>query len=234
MQSTRIYLFLFLCVLSFGNVAKGQGIEYEVSAGPQVTKAIINEFQNGIVNNEKPENNRFLLGYSFSLSARIKKGKLQPGLQLKQDLTRFNVYNLLFWPEDFDSKKQSRWDHIYQAYRLGLGANLRINMSSFFVQPGVSYLVELSSQTKNQFYYGKRDVTEEIEGEEYTSGSGAAGELQLGFKLGKPGNKKFAISLGVQYLFVEQDYTDDLFLHHWTVTPMDFYALFAYRFAKQE
>ena len=234
MRRVGIYFFPLLLLILLGNPSYSQGLEYEISAGPQLTKAIINEYQNGIVSNEKPENNRFLMGYSFNLSARLKNGKFQPGIQLKHDLARYNVYNKLFWPEDFDSEKQSRWDHIYQAYRLGLSANLRINLSSFFVQPGVSYLTELSSQTKNQFYFGKRDVTEEGEGEEYTSGSGAAGELQLGLRLGKPENKKFAIMLGCQYLFVEQDYTDAVFLHHWTVTPMDFYALFAYRFAKQE
>ena len=53
MQRICFYFLPFLLLILMGNPVKGQGIEYEVSAGPQITKAILNEYQNGIVSNEK-------------------------------------------------------------------------------------------------------------------------------------------------------------------------------------
>lgn len=233
----RSFILFFppICFLSLtSTVLTGQGFEYEISAGPQVTKAMINEYQNGIVSNTPPENDRILMGYSLNLAAKLKYEKFQPGIQLKNDLVRYNVYLPVFFPSDFDAERQSRWEHIYQAYRLGLSANIRINLSSFFIQSGIAYMAEISNKTKHQFYLGSSDSFESTKGEDYTSGSGAAGELQIGLKFGKPTNRQFAIVAGCQYHFVEQEYTDELYLQHWKVTPIDFNLLLAYRFAKQE
>jgi hypothetical protein len=234
MATTHRFVFLLILTMTSWTSLLGQRIEYEFSLGPQTTKARINDYMVGIVGSDEPMNDRLMIGYTFNATARTKAAMFQPGLQLKTDMVRYNVYLPLFFPEDYMSKKQSRWDNIYTAYRLGLGANLRINFNTVFIQPGFSYLFEVARETTHQIYSASDDNTEDIDGEAYTSGAGVAGELQVGIKLGKGSVKKFGLATGIQYLFVEQSYTDDQFLHHWEVTPVDFFVLFSYRLTGTE
>lgn len=217
------------CVAFWGSLG-AQGIEYEIAAGPQSTKALIKDYEVGIIGGFAPESNRLLAGYVFNLTVRTKLTKLQPGLRLKNDLTRYNVYLPVFWPSDYMAKDQSRWDHVYTSNRLGIGANLRLNLGNFYIQPGINYLFELTEKTTHEFYFGSTGEVDEAPGVDYSSGSGAAGDLELGIKLGKPEHKRFGLTAGIQYLFTEQSYTDEVFLQHWVVQPIDFYLLFSYRF----
>lgn len=221
------------CIIFWGNVG-AQGIEYEIAAGPQTTKALIKDYDVGIVGNDSPKNNRLLYGYVFNLTIRTKLARFQPGLRIKNDLSRYNVYLPVFWPSDYMAKDQSRWDHIYKSHRLGLGANLRMNLGNIFIQPGFAYLFEFSEKTIHEFYYGSTGDVGEAPGVDYSSGSGAAGDLEFGIKLGKAGHKKFGLTAGIQYLFSEQSYTDEVFLQHWIVQPINFYLLFSYRFESTE
>jgi hypothetical protein len=226
---------LFLTILSsLFFSAKTQGLEYEISAGPQLTKATITDYTIGIVGTQKPKNNRLLPGYTVAISVRKPNGMIQPGLQLKTDMVRHNVYLPLQFPSDGQdgmAKFKSRWDNIYSTFRLGVGGNLRFNLNSLYLQPGVSYLLEISAETKHQVYCASCDTKEDVEGEEYSSGSGAAGELQAGFRFGKPENKKYGIALGIQYLFKTQNYTFETFLHQWEIRPIDYHISFHYRFS---
>ena len=183
MTAIRKSIFLLTMTLISCTILVGQRIEYEFSLGPQTTKARINDYMVGIVGSDEPMSDRLMIGYTFNATARTKAAMFQPGLQVKSDMVRYNVYIPLFFPEDYMAKKQSRWDNIYTAYRLGLGANLRINFNTVFIQPGFSYLFEVAREPTPQIYRASDDNTEDIHGEAYTSGAGAAGELQVGIKL---------------------------------------------------
>jgi hypothetical protein len=224
------YVFSLLLVSAIWNMLHAQRLEYEVNLGPQLTKALIREYEVGIIGGLEPQSDRLLVGYTFNGTVRTSASKIQPGLQLKSDLTKYNVYLPLEFPSDYMEEKQSRWDNIYTAYRLGVGANLRLNFNPFFIQPGFNYLLAFSEETAHQIYTASLDTTDDYDGEDYTSGSGFAGELQAGVKFGKGEFKKFGIGAGVQYLFAEQTYTFDQFLHHWVVQPLDFYLVFQFRF----
>jgi hypothetical protein len=224
---TPLMFVVFLSV--YGNIS-AQRFEYEIGIGPQVTKALIRDYEIGILENDQPKNDRLLAGYTFNATFRKKASKLQPGILLKSDMSRYNIYLPLLFPSDIIEGTESRWDNIYTTYRFGAGLNLRLNLKNFYVQPGLTYLAAFSDQTSNEIYLGSEDTTEEVEGEEYSSGSGIAGDIQIGYKLGKGEFKKFGIAAGIQYLFKEQTYTDEEFLHHWEVQPFDMYLLFSYRF----
>lgn len=228
------YVISLLLISATWNVLHAQRLEYEISLGPQLTKAVIKDYEVGIIGGLEPQSDRLLVGYTFSGTVRTSASKFQPGLSVKSDLARYNVYLPLEFPSDYMEEKQSRWDNIYTAYRLGVGVNLRMNFNQFFVQPGINYLYAFSEQTTHQIYTASEDTTDDYDGEDYSSGSGFVGELQAGFKFGKGDFKKFGIGAGVQYHFAEQTYTFDQFLHHWVVQPIDYFLVFQYRFSGAE
>lgn len=232
LKSTLIFYFLLLTGSIF--VLQAQGLEYEIDMGPQMTKAVVTDFAVGIIDNNKPLTNKFPLGYALNLVVRNKSEHLQVGLQLMHDYTKFNVYLPVQWPSDYNSKKTSRWDNYYQAFRFGLGGQLRYSLDKIFVQTNLSYVSTLSTTSKSSFYHASDDSIEDTEGKDYSKAGGLLGGVSIGTQFNKKDHHSFNISVNIQYSFYHQRYLYETFLHDWTVRPINFALMFGYQFSKTD
>jgi len=222
---------MFLTLLfGYSSKAAAQGLEYEVGIGPQMTKAIITGYSVGIIGDNKPSNDRFPIGYAFNLMVRNTASPWQIGLQLKNDYTRFNVYLPVQFPSDFNAKKSSRWNNYYEAFRLGIGGHIRHTFNNSFVQTGVSYLSELSRNSRSSFFLAAYNSFEDTEGEDYSKGAGMIAEILIGSHVRTRPVYQLNVSMGIQYSFYEQEYAYELYIHNWTVRPINCFLMLSYQF----
>ena len=205
-------LFLFSSILVFPSFLFAQSEdchclkpEIEIGIGPQLSIPVITEYEVGLVGNNKPST-QGQFGYSFHLAIRTHPAHFQAGLQLLQDLKRFDVYIPLHWP----SMESSHWNNAYTTYRLGLGTHLRYNFERFYVQGGLAYMEEFSNTTHVMVEEpGAPGFTYD---ESYSSDSGVLIKASIGIK---DNSDRLSADLGFSYDAAIHEFNHELFAHYW-------------------
>ena len=209
-----MHLYFILSILVFPSflIAQSEDChcrkpEFEIGIGPQFVIPVITEYEVGISSNNKPEEEA-KIAYHFHVSIRTHPAKFQAGLELIQDLKRFNIYLPLYWP----SQEESQWNNYYSSYRLGLGAHLRFNFGSFFIQGGAAAM--------NEFSYSSLVEIEEPGApghelnETYSSKSGLLLNAGIGIK-GE--NSRFSTDLSFGYDTAVHEFDNEIYAQHWKV-----------------
>jgi len=188
--------------------------EFEMGAGPQLSSGIIKEFEipGSPELNSKPGG----LAYSFHLSVRTHLAKWQAGLDMIQDMINLSVYYPVYFPGDYpDHIGDSKWYYDYKAYRLGVGAHVRMNFNSAFTEFGVAYLNSVADEFTDQIKSWSGDGAQHENGS-YDGKSGVTLRALFGTKIGSAQQKRFSWHVGVSYDTGLNQFTDETFQQSWS------------------
>lgn len=181
--------------------------EFEIGFGPQLGIPVITEYQVGLTGFDEPRTEA-KFAYTFHLAIRTHPAKFQIGLELIQDLKRFNIYLPLYWP----SMEESHWDNSYSSFRLGLGAHLRYHFGIFYVQGGLAHMEEFSNTS--QVIIEEPGAPDHVFDEGYSPESG----LLINASIGLKGNtSRFSTALGFGYDTSVNEFNHEEYAHYWKV-----------------
>lgn len=208
-------ILLFLCYLMTNNVNAQGGVndnccpkpELEIGFGPQWSIPVILDSEVGSFGTNPGKESR--LNYTFYATIRTHPSTVQAGMELIHDRKQFNIYLPLLWP----SQETSQWEHIYTAYRIGIGAHARLNANRYFIQAGAANMFTLSQDT--EIYYEEPGVGKTIVDEEYSSKNGWFIQLKLGYKWHS--SERLTTSLGYGIDTSEYQYESNESQRYWKV-----------------
>ena len=205
-------LFLFASILFFPAFLFAQSEdchclkpEFEIGIGPQWSIPVITDYDVGLLGNDEPSK-QGQIGYSFHLAVRTHPANFQAGLELLQDLKRFNIYLPLYWP----SMETSHFNNAYTSYRLGVGTHLRYNFNNFYIQGGIAYMEEFSYATHVEFE--EPGAPGHVYDESYSPDSGLLINAIIGIK---DNSERFSAGLGFGYDAAIHEFNHEQFEHYW-------------------
>ena len=204
----------------------------EVGLGPQLSSGIIteNEIPNSPELSKKPGG----LAYSFHLSIRTHPAKVQAGLDLLQDMINLSVYYPVYFPEDYpDHIGDSRWYTDYKAYRVGIGAHVRMNFNSVFTEVGVAYLNTVSDEVSDVIKPWSGEIIEN-ENVSYDGKSGVTLRALFGTKFNSGNLKRLSWHAGISYDTGLNQFTDEIFQRSWSYHNLGYSVNFNFQLNKIE